>query len=85
MTEFLELMREERHHPVLLHCRLGLQRTGLFCALYRVHVEGLSVEEALSEMDALGFGIHRRRHQRLLKSFIDFAGPDLTPAASSPG
>lgn len=83
VTEFLELMREERHHPVLLHCRLGLQRTGLFCALYRIHLEGVTVDEALSEMDALGFGSHRRRHQRLLQSFIDFAGPDLTSAAPS--
>ena len=68
-------MRDPDQHPVLLHCRLGQQRTGLFCALYRMHLQGVDADEALREMDELGFGINHRRHQRLLKAFEQFAPP----------
>ncbi len=68
-ARFLELTRDAARRPVLVHCRLGQQRTLLFCALYRVHVEGLAPEAAEREMDALGFGVGRRRHRRLLEAF----------------
>ncbi|MCG3127809.1 MAG: hypothetical protein CHACPFDD_02681 [Phycisphaerae bacterium] len=69
VERFLELARTSERQPVLVHCRLGQQRTLLFCALYRVHIQGAPVEEALREMDALGFNIRHRRHQQLLAAF----------------
>ena len=72
VRSFLELVRDPQRRPVLVHCRLGQQRTLLFCALYRVYVQGVSPQEALREMDALGFGIRRRRHRRLLQAFYDY-------------
>lgn len=70
---FLELMRDPQRVPALVHCRIGQQRTGMFCALFRVHVEGVSPDAALREMDALGFDIRHRRHQRLLEAYERFA------------
>ena len=70
---FLDLMREKQRHPVLIHCRIGQQRTGMFCALYRVHFQGMAPEEALREMDALGFNIRHRRHRKLLEAYHRFA------------
>jgi protein tyrosine/serine phosphatase len=67
--QFLGLCRSAERQPVLVHCRLGQQRTLLFCALYRVHVDGLDPERAEREMDELGFGAHKRRHRRLLDAF----------------
>jgi protein tyrosine/serine phosphatase len=78
VERFLDLMRDARRHPVLVHCRVGQQRTLLFCALYRVRIQGVDPEEALREMDALGFNSRRRRHRRLLAAFHEFA---RTPAA----
>lgn len=75
VARFLEIMRTEERRPALLHCRIGQQRTGLFCALYRVHVQGVDREAALEEMDALGFNIRHRRHQRLLRAFYAFTEP----------
>ena len=72
VRSFLELVRDPQRRPVLVHCRLGQQRTLLFCALCRVYVQGVSPQEALREMDALGFGIRRRRHRRLLQAFYDY-------------
>ncbi len=72
---FLELMRDPQRRPVLLHCRLGQQRTGLFCALYRMHLQNVSSDQALREMESLGFGIAKRRHRRLLEAFEAYAPP----------
>jgi protein tyrosine/serine phosphatase len=73
VQQFVDLCRDEARRPVLVHCRLGQQRTLLFCALYRVHVDGLDVQAAEDEMDALGFGRHKRRHRRLLQAFRELA------------
>lgn len=73
VAQFLDLCREGQQRPVLVHCRLGQQRTLLFCALYRVHVDGLDPTLAESEMDDLGFGVHKRRHRKLLAAFREFA------------
>lgn len=72
IENFLAITREEARRPALVHCRIGQQRTGLFCALFRVHVQDMSPEAALQEMDRLGFGIHHRRHQRLFDVFKQF-------------
>jgi len=69
VAQFLELCRRPESRPVLVHCRVGQQRTLLFCALYRVHVEGLDPDSAEREMDRLGFGIGKRRHRALLEAY----------------
>lgn len=73
VERFLGLMRDAARHPVLVHCRVGQQRTILFCALYRMHVQGVGAADALREMDELGFKSGHRRHQRLLRAFHEFA------------
>lgn len=73
VRQFLDICRDPDQRPVLVHCRLGQQRTLLFCGLYRVHIDGLSPDEAEEEMDRLGFGAHKRRHQRLLQAFRTYA------------
>jgi len=81
---FLDVCRDPRRRPVLVHCRLGQQRTLLFCALYRVHVDGVAPAEAEREMDALGFGVRRRRHRLLLRAYRQLAGhPGLSAAATA--
>ncbi len=69
VDRFLNLTREPTRCPALVHCRIGRQRTGLFCALFRVHVQGMSPSDALAEMDQYGFDSGHRRHQLLLEAF----------------
>jgi tyrosine-protein phosphatase SIW14 len=71
--QFLDLCRAGRQQPLLVHCRLGQQRTLLFCALYRVHVDRLPADAAEREMDELGFGARQRRHRHLLARFRELA------------
>jgi len=73
VEEFLTLCADPNRRPVLVHCRLGQQRTLLFCALYRVRFDGLTPADAEAEMDRLGFGVRKRRHRRLLEAFRAYA------------
>ncbi|MCP8463278.1 tyrosine-protein phosphatase [Pseudomonas sp. ZM23] len=50
------LQQAELQGPVLMHCKHGRDRTGLFAAMYRTVVEGWSKEDALKEMTQGGFG-----------------------------
>ncbi len=70
---FLTLVTDPQRQPVLVHCRLGQQRTMLFVALYWVHVQGMDKADAEQEMDRLGFNIRHRRHQQLLSAFRKLA------------
>jgi protein tyrosine/serine phosphatase len=82
--QFLALCRNPHRRPVLVHCRLGQQRTLLFCALYRVHIDGMRPSDAEQEMDQLGFGARKRRHQKLLQAFRNLARNGRCPTEISP-
>ncbi len=47
----LDWVRRHREHgPVLVHCRSGKDRTGLFMAWYLMHERGLDAEAAIAEV-----------------------------------
>jgi len=50
----------EAKGPVLIHCKHGLDRTGLVSAMYRLVVQGWSKQDAVAEMTQGGFGDFRR-------------------------
>jgi tyrosine-protein phosphatase SIW14 len=56
IDQFLSLMDDERNYPVLIHCKAGLHRTGILCAVYRMEYQGWTHEEAYEELKAHGFG-----------------------------
>jgi len=56
IDKFLAVMDNPANYPVLIHCRAGLHRTGVLCAVYRMEYDGFSPEEAIQELKANGFG-----------------------------
>ncbi|MBI4319684.1 MAG: dual specificity protein phosphatase family protein [Chloroflexi bacterium] len=46
---FLDFMTDSRNWPVLIHCKVGLGRTGTMAALLRYAVDGWTMEEAIAE------------------------------------
>jgi tyrosine-protein phosphatase SIW14 len=55
VDRFLAVMRDPKNHPVLIHCFAGIHRTGAYCCLYRMEIEGWSNERAIDEMKAHGY------------------------------
>ncbi len=54
------IQQGEAKGPVLIHCKHGLDRTGLVAAMYRMVVQGWSKQDAVAEMTQGGFGDTRR-------------------------
>jgi|SRR5581483_8815413 len=55
VRQFVDVLRDPVHHPVLVHCFAGMHRTGAFCAVYRMEFEGWSNARAIAEMKAMGY------------------------------
>jgi protein tyrosine phosphatase (PTP) superfamily phosphohydrolase (DUF442 family) len=51
----LSAMTDPASQPVFVHCSRGKDRAGVVAAVYRMEVDGWSMEEAVSEMEAFGF------------------------------
>ena len=56
IDEFLKIMDDEKSHPVLIHCKAGLHRTGVMAAIYRMEYQGWSRDDAMRELRSHGFG-----------------------------
>lgn len=57
MIQSLRAIQTAQHNgAVLIHCKHGLDRTGLVAAMYRIVVQGWSKQAALDEMEHGGYG-----------------------------
>jgi protein tyrosine/serine phosphatase len=55
VDRFLAVLRDPKNRPVLVHCFAGIHRTGGYCAVYRMEMEGWSNERAIAEVKAYGY------------------------------
>lgn len=58
IVRFLQIVTQKNRQPVLVHCQHGADRTGTFCAIYRIAIQGWTKEAAIKEMTEGGFGYH---------------------------
>ena len=59
VAEFLKVVRANSDKKIFVHCRLGVDRTGLMIASYRIAEQGWTAARAHREMAAFGFdGFH---------------------------
>ena len=56
IERFLEIMDDPANHPVLVHCKAGLHRTGCLIAVYRMEYDGWTSGMAMDELKECGFG-----------------------------
>jgi protein tyrosine phosphatase (PTP) superfamily phosphohydrolase (DUF442 family) len=54
-ANFLALLRDNTDKKIFVHCRAGIDRTGMMIASYRMAEQGWTAAEALREMKAFGF------------------------------
>ena len=71
---FLKVVLDPANQPVFVHCQQGADRTGYMVAVYRILEQGVSLEDALLEMEGFGF------HAALLPD-VRFYLEELDPAA----
>src|SRR5947209_4767658 len=58
-AEFLKIIEQHPEKKIMVHCRLGDDRTGMAIAAYRMAEQGWSAKEAMDEMHEFGFtGLH---------------------------
>ena len=50
----MKVILAPEYQPVFVHCQAGKDRTGLVVAVYRILVDGWSVDEAIAERKAFG-------------------------------
>jgi protein tyrosine/serine phosphatase len=60
---FLDLFHEQPAHTIFVHCREGVDRTGVMMALYRIAIDHFTIAQALAEMKA--FHYHYLFHPHL--------------------
>ena len=70
VARFLDLMRDRRNYPVLVHCFAGIHRTGTMCAIYRMEFDRWSADRALAEMQTCGFEPNKDAGTRALDSYL---------------
>lgn len=54
INKFFEIADNPENQPVLVHCRGGIDRTGVVAAVYRIKRQGWSVDNAKKEMEDYG-------------------------------
>lgn len=60
INEFLSIMSDSKMHPVLVHCEMGIMRTGMMVAVYNISVLKQSNERVLEELPMFGRTFQRR-------------------------
>ena len=55
VVRFLKVLADPANRPVFVHCKWGTDRCGMMAAVYRIVVQGWTKEQALAEMERLGY------------------------------
>jgi protein tyrosine phosphatase (PTP) superfamily phosphohydrolase (DUF442 family) len=66
VRRILEIINEPESGRVFIHCRDGLDRTGMIVALHRISQEGWTTDKATAE--AMQYGM--RKHQYWMRDYI---------------
>jgi len=75
IVAFLTLLRDHPDRTVFVHCREGVDRTGVMVALYRVALDHWPVDRALAEMKAFHYRYLLHPH---LQQFVEDFSARLT-------
>lgn len=80
VRRIMELVAAPENGHVFIHCKDGVDRTGMITALYRISVEGWSTESAIAEAVHSGM----RRHQYWMRDYISDYALRQQPHAVAP-
>lgn len=64
VEKFLAIVGDSASHPVLIHCAVGKERSGVMVAAWRMRTQGWSFDEAFAEMKSFGFNPDEKPNMR---------------------
>ncbi|MBT3279579.1 MAG: hypothetical protein HN909_02930 [Phycisphaerales bacterium] len=67
VRKWLAILKDKTSRPIYVHCRQGVDRTGMMVAIYRIVVQDWTVEAAIEEMKTRGFNKWNITIERYLK------------------
>ena len=73
IKRILEIVDNSSNQPVLVHCRHGIVRTGLFVAIYRMEHQGWSPPKALDEMKLYGLKANSPEYKQVTDLILGYA------------
>jgi protein tyrosine phosphatase (PTP) superfamily phosphohydrolase (DUF442 family) len=76
VRRILEIIAAPENGRVFIHCRTGVDRTGMIAAIYRMTHDGWSANDALAEADRNGM----RRTQFWMRDYTDDYGDRMAKA-----
>jgi tyrosine-protein phosphatase SIW14 len=77
VNAFFDIVEADANWPIFVHCQMGIHRTGLMLALYRMQYQGWTGDQAWTEMVANGF--HWTRVDRsAVEAYVRSFAPDPT-------
>ena len=62
---FLDLFQQQPARTIFVHCREGVDRTGVMMALYRIAIDRFTTEQAVAEMKAFHYRYFFHPHLQL--------------------
>jgi len=65
IADFLSAVNDPAHSSVFVHCKHGVDRTGMMVAIWRMSQQGWSADRAYAEMEHMGFHKIRMYHFKL--------------------
>lgn len=80
-AKFLALIQDNPGKKIFVHCHVGVDRTGMMIASYRMAEQGWTADEALHEMKAFGFSTF---HQMICYGLGSYEHRFPTVVSSSP-
>jgi len=72
ISEWLSLLLDKNAHPILVHCRHGVVRTGMLVAVYEMEFSKKSNEEAFETLAVFGHPVHKDRYKSLRDFIRDY-------------
>ncbi len=73
IKRILEIVDNSSNQPVLVHCRHGIVRTGLFVAIYRMEHQGWPPQKALDEMKLYGLKVNSPEYKGMTDFILGYA------------
>lgn len=72
MNEWLALLDDPENHPVLVHCKHGVIRTGMMVAMYEIEYLGRANQEAMAGTPDFGHDLYKPSREPMRDFILNY-------------